>query len=326
MALTVRKYRPTTQFSLLLLAWIWVIVMSFTNSDNPLSINTIEPFSKLIFTFLPIRGIGNLVVNIFVLLFEATYLSYIFQKHNLIERNNWIPSILYLFMAGVSGSYVLSPAIISNLFILLTLDRLFVSYDSSKGIDNIMLAGLYISIASLFYFPCAIFILGIWLALLIFRNLNWRYFIASIIGLFIPIIYLASWFIFNDQLTSETLEYYSVLKHAFMQMRHEQTQSLILFSISLLFLIMSAFHLSMNQKGKLIKIRKKTSVIITLSIVATVVVFSSYEPLRQSMLTLILILSGALAVQISEMKSNLLSSLFFWFLVIYYAIINLGIL
>jgi hypothetical protein len=325
MALTVRKFRPTSQFILLFLAWVWVIVMSFSNNSNLLSINIIEPFSKLILTLIPINSIGNIVINFFVLLFEAVYLAYIFQKHNLIERNNWIPSIFYLILAGVSGSYALSPPIISNLFILLALDRLFVSYDSHKGIDDIMLSALYISIAGLFYFPSAIFIIGIWLGLLIFRNLNWRYFAASVIGLITPLIYLASWFIFKDQLTSETTLYYSVLKNAFIQMRHEQVESMILFSTTLLFLIMSVFFLSTHQQGKLIKIRKKTSIIITLSIISAVTVFGSYEPMKQSMFALVLLLSGALSVQISEMKSNLLSSLLFWVLVIFYAITNIGI-
>ena len=325
MILSVRKYRPAPQLILLFLSWMWVIVMSFIEKDNQLSINIIEPFSTLTLSIFPIHTIGNIILVLLVLLFEAVYLSYIFQKHSLIERNNWIPSILYLIMVGVSGSYTLSPPIISNLFILLSLDRLFVSYDSTKGIDDIMLSGLYISIAALFYFTSAIFILGIWLGLLIFRNLNWRYFAASIIGLLTPLIYLATWFFIEDQLLTEANLFDSVIKQVFMQIKQDLTGSMIVLSITMLLLVISTFYLSVRQQGKLVKIRKKTSIIITLSIISAITVFISHEPIKQSMVVFVLLLTGALSIQISEMKSNLLSAMLFWFLIIFYAISNIGI-
>ena len=325
MILSVRKYRPAPQLALLFLSWIWVIVMSFVEKDNQIPIDVIEPFSKLILSIFPTHTISNIILVLLVLLFEAVYLSYIFQKHSLIERNNWIPSILYLILAGVSGSYTLSPPVIANLFILLSLDRLFVSYDSTKGIDDIMLSGLYISIAALFYFPSAVFILGIWLGLLIFRNLNWRYFTASIIGLLTPLIYLATWFFIKDQLLMEANLLDSVMKKVLMQIEQDLTGSMIVFSTTILLLIISILYLSAHQQGKLIKIRKKTSIIITLSIISATTVFVSHESIKQSMVVFVLLLTGALSIQISEMKSNLLSAMLFWFLIIFYVMSNIGI-
>lgn len=325
MILTVRKYRATSQLILLFLAWVWVIVMSILEKDVQLSINGVEPFSKIVLALWPAHSIGNLIFDIIIVLLEALYLAYIFQKHNLTERNNWIPSILYLVLAGASGSYSLSPAMLSNFFILLTIDRLFESYESNQSVDDILLASIYTSIAVLFYFPSIIFIVGIWAGLFILRNLNWRYFVASFIGLITPFLYLGTWFFINNQLRVEANLYYSVFKKSLFHIKDEKIINLVIFSATLLILLISIFYLILHQQGKLVKIRKKTSIVVTLSILSAIAVFISYETIQQSLMALVLILSGAASIQISEMKSNTTSTILFWFLLLFYAIVNLRI-
>jgi len=323
---TIRKYRASSQLIFLSLAWIWVIVMSFIERSHSTLGVSIEPLSKLILSIAPPQSIENAIVALLIILVESIYLSYIFQTHDLIEQNNWIPSILYLVLSGISGTYELSPLVISNLFILLTIDRLFESYNSSKGIDNIMLASFYVSIATLFYFPTIIFIIGIWLGLFVLRNLNWRYFTASLIGLLIPIIYLLTWFFLNDQLTNEIQSYSTVLRDFVNKLNHIQSGNIIILAVSLFYTFITVVHLFTSQQGKLIKKRKKAGIVIVFSVIAVFSLFISYEPVRKSLITLMLVMSGAISIEISEIKSNISSSLIFWTLLCFYIIANLGIL
>lgn len=324
--LTIRKYRTSSQLIFTTIAWIWVIIMSFIERGNSTISQTIEPLSKLLLSIAPQQSFENIIIAMFVLLFESIYLSHIFQKHDLIEQSNWIPSILYLVLSGISGTYELSPLVISNLFILLTIDRLFESYNSSKGVDNIMLASFYISIATLFYFPSIIFITGIWLGLFVLRNLNWRYFTASFIGLLIPMLYLLSWFFLNDQLTSEIQSYSLVIRDFVHKLNHVQSGNIIILAVSLFFTFIAIVYLFTSQQGKLIKKRKKAAIIIVFSVIAVFSLFISYEPVRKSLITLMLLMSGAISIEISEIKSNISSSLIFWTLLCFYIIVNLGIL
>lgn len=325
MILSVRTYRPSSQLVILLLSWIWVIWKSIATSVVADSTTIYEPLSRFYFSINPQGSALNVVIGIFILLAQALYLSYILQKHNIIEQNNWLPAILFMILSGMGSNHILSPTILANLFILLAVDRMFESYESIKGIDNIMLAGFYSTIAMLFYSPYVLFIAAIIIGLIILRNLNWRYFIITIIGVFIPIIYLGTFLFVNDSLSKEMIDMQMMLNSIAPSLLKLNLEGIIRFSIITFLMIISLFHLFINMQGKLIKTRKKTGIIITYSIISVVVAIISLQSFIESLMSISLFAATTLALQISTSKSNLFSTIIFWIIIGITLLSNLGI-
>jgi hypothetical protein len=327
MILSARTQNPVAQLGLFLSVWIWVVVRVFSVDAPSAAFPFIEPLSNLLFNYLPTNSIGNKFLFIIVVAVQSVYVSYILQKHNLIERNNWIPGIIYLFLISISpANLALSPVIVANLFLLLLMDRLFESYDSIKGIDNVMLAGLYASLSIFFYFPSVLFILSVWLGLFVLRHLNWRYFVVSFIGIFIPLLYIGTWFFITDKFQIELSAYQFFFKQIFLQISFPTISKPVLLVVYLLLMISSILFIVSHLQEKLIKIRKKNSIIIVLSVMSLLSIILSYTPFVQSISLISLMLSVSVSIYVIEMKRELISTLILWILFAFSIVSNLGII
>ncbi len=316
MIFSIRTYQPLSQIGLLIVAFIWLICKSFMTTPPTEIIPIYEPLSRIYFSYAPQDAFVNLVISILLLSFQAVYLSILMQKHNLVERNNWIPSILYLVLSIITMNGILTNIVISNLFILLMFGRLFDSFQSIKGVDNVMLSSFYVTISSLFYYPSIILILAIFICLIIFRHINWRHFVSILLGMFIPILYLATFYFLTDELFVQYNLITQMWSEIFAHLHEIVLDRIILTLIISFFLFLSIFHLSLHQQGKLIKIRKKTSVLITFSIFSIIMLLISTQPTAQSLLNIILLLSATFSIYLIEVKKQLVSTILFWSIVL----------
>ncbi len=326
MILSIRTYRPTSQLVLVLIAWIWVIWKSVSMAQFLTPTLVYEPLSKFYFSLSAQGSAFNVVIGVFMLLFQGVYISYILQKQNIIEQNNWLPAILFLLLSGVETNYQLSPATFANLFIILALDRMFESYESFKGVDNILLVGFYSTISVLFYFPYVFFLIAILICLIILRNVNWRYFSITVIGVFIPMFYLATVFFINDTLSDEIATIDLMYKNIAPSLLKLNIQGFFIYGLMAFLSILSLIHIAMNLSGKLIKIRKKTSIIITYSVFSLVIALISFQSFDESLTGVSLFLAITLSLQISSAKSNLISTLLFWSVVLLMLLSNFEVI
>lgn len=326
MIFSIKTYRPPVQLGMLALTLIWVI-WKFTTTIPPVNNFPIyEPLSQIYFSFSAQGSALSIFLSIFLLLIQAIYLSYIMQKHNLIERNNWIPAIIYLILSIISINGQLTHVIIANTFIMLTFDRMFSSYESSKGIDNVMLAGFYTTFAFLFYFPSFVLIFAIITNLIIFRHVNWRYFMSIAIGVTIPILYLATWYFLFDQLNIQFNAIRLLLSDLMEHIHKLMIDRITVTILMTILLILSNIFLATHQQGKLIKIRKKTSVLIVFSIFSVIMLFASTYPTTQSLITVSFLVAATFSIQLSESKRQILSASLFWGMVLMTILASLNVI
>lgn len=327
MIFSARTENPITQFLLLLSVWIWVVIRVFMVNLQSAALPVVEPLSNILLSYVPIGSLSNQLLYIFMIAFQAVYISFTMQKHSLIERNNWIPSILYLFVISASPeNLALSPVIIANLFLILLMERLFESYDSIKGADNVMLAGFYASLCTFFYFPGALFIVSIWIGLIVLRHVDWRYFIVSLIGISIPLLYLGTWFFIKDQLFTEISDYQLIYQKIFTQVKHSKLDEPIMVVLFIISFGISLYYIGSHQQEQLIKIRKRSGIIMVLAITSVIGIFTSYLPITESICFASLLLAISVGVYVSETKNALVSAILFWVLVLFSILSNLSIL
>lgn len=140
------------------------------------------------------------IIAFIIVIIQGIYINLFVSRHDLIIRSSYIPSLLYILMASILPDFrSLSPALISNVFLLLACDHLLSMY-KQKTIDNLIFnASLLISVASLFSFQAISFYAVAIGALIIFRPFSWREWMISLAGLIVPYIFLITWLIVFDQ-------------------------------------------------------------------------------------------------------------------------------
>jgi len=96
----------------------------------------------------------------------------------------------------------LHPLLFSNLFLLFAISKVLNSYRKDTAFSQFFDAGLLVSMATLFYFPCIVFFPVIGISLLLFRPFNWREWIISFAGALVPYVFVLTWYFWNDKLHS----------------------------------------------------------------------------------------------------------------------------
>ena len=148
--------------------------------------------------------------------------------------------------------------LIGCIFIFLAIDFIFSTYRTDYALNKLYLAGFFISIASLFWAPFAIFILLIWISLIIVRPFIGREWIVGILGFLTPYLFVfVYFFVFKEQsslieiynrflINFEFIDYYKIIHQSYY----------IFYSLLLLIIILASYTIIIDYQKKKIKTRK----------------------------------------------------------------------
>ncbi len=146
----------------------------------------------------------TLLVIVF-LIFIGFYFTRIAIKFLIISSRSQFPAIFFLCIAAFAVSKeIFSGAILACLFLLLCIDRLFVSVDQ-KGLSFRFLdSGILLGLASLFYFNILFLFPFFLLAQIILRPASWRELLYIFMGMILPFIYIFSVYYLKGLSIAET--------------------------------------------------------------------------------------------------------------------------
>lgn len=145
----------------------------------------------------------NLLLNNILALFFTVLLSFLILKlnvqHTFIRVRSFLPSILFILItSGIPDLHAMHPIYPAALFLVLTIDRMFNSYDKEVIHSNAFDAGVLLSIGSLFYMNLAFFFPLLWIGFIIIKQkVNWREYILSAIGFALPWLAAFAWYMIN---------------------------------------------------------------------------------------------------------------------------------
>lgn len=127
-----------------------------------------------------------------IIIFFSFFLFIVITKDKLRSSKNDFGVLMYVLLSGIFiGIFQDIYMLISNLFIIITLQQLFKL--KNKGViakQKVFNAGLLLGVATIFYPLSSLFIFYCYAAILIFNKLNWRLFIIPILGFAIPFLFL----------------------------------------------------------------------------------------------------------------------------------------
>jgi hypothetical protein len=165
------------------------------------------PLYSLVFDIFHNTPLLATVIGFCLVLAETYWLTRILSHHELVLKNSSLSALVFLVMMSfLPDQLTLNPINIALGFMILILHHLLISYNKPEHLDRIFAAGFFTALASMFYLPFILWFVFVIISFLFFRSGNWRAWLASIIGLITPFLYLAVWYFWHDELIVKALE------------------------------------------------------------------------------------------------------------------------
>lgn len=218
-----------------LLLWLPAI-----GSNYAIAIQHEMPFYELFAQFFVNKPLLQLLTAFLLVVAQAFLFNSITEKHELFGKSSYLPALVYIiFFSFTPDALHLHPLLFANFFILLSVDALLNMYRKPNAIGQSFESGLFIAIASLFYFPSILLLLFLLVGLFIMRPFSIREFILVVLGFVFPYVYVIVYYFFIDKL--DYLWFNKAIYHFIVPVKSHEEQllpfSAILFFTGLFFLL-----------------------------------------------------------------------------------------
>jgi hypothetical protein len=144
--------------------------------------------------------VSNIIALVFIILLAFLILK-INVQYSFIRVRTVLPSILFILItSGLHELHAMHPVYPAALFLILTVDRIFNSYDKEVIHSNAFEAGIFLAIGSLFYLNLVFFFPFLWIGFIILKpKVNWREFILSTLGFIFPWLVALAYYAASNQ-------------------------------------------------------------------------------------------------------------------------------
>ncbi len=158
-----------------------------------------SPLSALVYKWIDIifgrSRVVHQILSTGLIFLNATIFNLLLVRNKAYSENNYLSGLFYiLFSLAITDFFVLSPQLMSITFILLALNNVFRRIDNQVSDELFLYAGLYLGIATLFYFPSIIFFLVLLGSLVAFSNVIIRRVFLFFYGLLVPLLVTYGYF------------------------------------------------------------------------------------------------------------------------------------
>jgi hypothetical protein len=316
----IRAFKSTQFFPLILLvvfsAAMWMISIS-------VSYKVVEPNGMPLYDLM-VTLLANLpqwagpIIGFLLLTTQAIHLNIVLNKHDVLYKDSWLPSLLYVVLAGLLPPFLwFHPLLFVNSILIFVLDRIFGLYKNNGPMSLAFDSAFLLSLSALFYLPAVVLFVFYFLGMLMLRPFSWREWIVGLMGLFLPFFFAFLYFFLKDELL---LFYERVfvsgikrqidLTHFFAV---EYTMSIVL--VGILFML-SMLKLQVNYFKNVTKSRLIQQLLVLMIPVCLLSVLVSRDELLVRFNTLAIPLSVYLAYYFLSGKKNWLMEVMFLLLLL----------
>ncbi len=165
-------------------------------------------FQKICLGFTAKNVMLSKIIALFFFFIISIMIVRLNTRYFIIPSRTQLPAVIYMFIVSSDVTlHKFSPVILSCLFLVLAVNRVFASYKYEGVAYHFFDAALLISLSSLIYINALFFISFVWLGLILLRTFKWREWIFTIIGLVLPYLFLSVYFYGTDRSIKESLFY-----------------------------------------------------------------------------------------------------------------------
>jgi len=257
---------------------------------------------------------NNIIALIFIILLAFLLLKLNVQ-YSFIRARTFFPSSLFvLITSGIPDLHAMHPIYPAALFLILTVDRIFSSYDKEVIHSNAFDAGIFLSIGSLFYLNLVFFFPMLWIGFIILKpKVNWREYILTTIGFIFPwVAALAYYFILGrtDELL-HTLEMNIKSHQVFLR---ENLSIQIYTGFLILLTILGSFFILAQYDKKKISSRKYFKAFFWIFLISCILIIASPSVSQEIIIILTIPLTYLISNYLIFMKRQIWGEVFLYVL------------
>jgi hypothetical protein len=249
-------------------------------------------------------------------------------KNHISKENTLVPGMLFALFSAILPEFLsLSPALLASTFVILSLSCIFNCYNNLKCADDIFLAGFFMSLASLIYFPLIIFFFFIIIGFLIMRSFTLKENIQHLAG------WLSCFFIvyalqyFNKAYDQLLIPYYLLNKINYSNiMDRFNIENLIVLIFIGLFILIFLFNYGNYSGKKVISGQKRVSILFWFLVFNGLSIFFYKDISLQHVILFLIPFSIFLSVNLLDMKNKIWPELVHLFFVLILVIIHLDLI
>jgi hypothetical protein len=294
----------------LILMVMWVFVL-----PKPEISNTENAFPLFLYAFQELRDQRVLMVGVslVMIVLQAFLLTTVINKQGVLRDSSHLPALLYVvLMSCFPEQLSFNPLLFANFFIIIFLNSIFNFFRSDTAVYEVFDAGLFIGIASLFYWPCLFLFPLIWAGLYVLRPFAWQEWLASFIGVFLPFLFFGSILYWFNMLSFNSLK---AILEPFYKVEFSTAYNgtyIILFIILVIILMASLFRFSrdLNTFAK-VRTRKFLAIVVWFFLFAGLSYLVSVKRTMISLSFLAIPLSVIISNYFLSLKNQLLAELVF---------------
>lgn len=221
---------------------------------------TFEQSPGVLYNLLNLREINKTALLLLGFLFVLLHVFLITRLNSrfvLVENRNYLPAILYIIFTGTLNQIkYFNPILISNTFLIIAFWNLLSSYKKDKAFDSIFNIGFWIAVGSLFYSGLIYILPTFILGLFVLRTFNWREYFILLLGFSSPVFIIFSYLYLLDMPYLDTLNQFMEYFNLKQDFSFLTLGNITYFSLFILLVLVSMFHLFTGDSIKKIATRK----------------------------------------------------------------------
>ena len=141
----------------------------------------------------------NTTIALVMVFLGAVLLNSIANKQKFMDKENYLPAFFYvLFNSFYVGQLFLTPVLLANIFLLLSLQRFLNMYRQNIVFSECFDSGFLLAIAVVFYLPYLFLLPLIYIGLIIIRSFSWREWVLPLLGFLCVFFLVFVWFFVFD--------------------------------------------------------------------------------------------------------------------------------
>lgn len=188
---------------------------------------------------------------------EAIYLNLLLNKHEVLYKNSYLPSLCFALVSSASGALLMvHPVHLINLILLKVFDNMFSLFKNEAPVRALFDSGFLMALAALLYFPAISGFLLLLLAISLLRPFNIREWLVMLIGYGLPLFFVSVVAFWNEQLLVYWKNYFDNFRQIRPQWNIVMTTKLqVLAGVMSAFLMMAVLKLRSNYFKNIIRTR-----------------------------------------------------------------------
>jgi len=257
---------------------------------------------------------SNIVALIFTILLAFLILKLNVQYAFIRSKSILPPSLFVLITSGMPDLHAMHPVYPATLFLILTIDRIFNTYDKEVIHSNAFDAGIFLAIGSLFYLNLAYFFPLLWIGFIVIKpKVNWREYILTTIGFALPWLGAFAYYM----ITGNSDELIQTLQSNFATHQDFLLKSLpiqIYIGFLVILTLLGSFFLLSQYDGKKISSRKYFKAFFWIFLISVVLILASPSVSQEIIIILAIPLTYLISNYLIFMKRPFWGEVFLYIL------------